>query len=597
MLDKTKLSRDYEKEPLGRWEDIPEQDLRYLYCDSGMNKLDICKYLPCCTAKLYRLVKKYNIHKKVQGVDPALLAKVDWSRLRRNYIEEPLKWREMPTKEELEYLYIELEFSRVDISRFLGRGDSERFAQALLTKYQIRLPKEIATRRAAETYKAKTGYSSSLADPAVHKKAQETCLKRYGATSWMKTDAAKKAQGVTLNTPEMIERAKLTRAKTNLSRYGVINPCTLQSTKERRRQTCLEKYNAESYPQSLVPQESLEILNTKEAVIQLFMEYPEYNTIKLGKLLGVSGETLRRRLQQFDLLFFIQQPTSSFERELKQLFPTVELRKDRTVLDGKEIDLYAPEFKIGLEFNGNYWHSDAQKSPSYHKNKSIVASSKGVFLFHIFEFEWMIPEQKQRLIQHIKRLFKLDNAQVIQASECELRQVSYTNSYMFLEQNSIQGHDSAHICYGLYYNNELVYLMTFAPASDLHPGTFTLSRYCHKFGVFVSGGAERVFSYFCTQHRPKAVVATSDIAKSKGTVFSALGFKHIHTQKQDFKWTDGNTTLKRSQAKKPNLIKLGMATEDDPRGEAEILRDNDYYRIYDCGKKVWKWVDNSTDMI
>ena len=352
MLDKSKLSRDYEKEPLGSWEDIPEQDLRYLYCDSGMTKTDICKYLPCCTAKLYRLVKKYNIHKKVQGVDPALLVKVDWSRLRRNYIEEPLKWREMPTKEEVAYLYIELEFSKVDLSRFFGRGDSERFAQSLLTKYQIRLPKEIATRHIADAYKAKTGYNSPLADPAVHKKARETCLKRYGAISWMKTEEAKKAQGVIFNTPEIIEHAKIVRAKTNLSRYGVLHTGQLPEVRERRRRTCLEKYNAESYPQSLVPPESLEILNTKEAVIQLFMEYPEYNTIKLGKLLGVSGETLRRRLQQFDLLFFIQQPTSSFERELKQLFPTVELRKDRTVLDGKEIDLYAPEFKIGIEFNG-----------------------------------------------------------------------------------------------------------------------------------------------------------------------------------------------------------------------------------------------------
>lgn len=597
MLDKSKLSRDYEKEPLGSWEDIPEQDLRYLYCDSGMTKTDICKYLPCCTAKLYRLVKKYNIHKKVQGVDPALLVKVDWSRLRRNYIEEPLKWREMPTKEEVAYLYIELEFSKVDLSRFFGRGDSERFAQSLLTKYQIRLPKEIATRHIADAYKAKTGYNSPLADPAVHKKARETCLKRYGAISWMKTEEAKKAQGVIFNTPEIIEHAKIVRAKTNLSRYGVLHTGQLPEVRERRRRTCLEKYNAESYPQSLVPPESLEILNTKEAVIQLFMEYPEYNTIKLGKLLGVSGETLRRRLQQFDLLFFIQQPTSSFERELKQLFPTVELRKDRTVLDGKEIDLYAPEFKIGIEFNGNYWHSDAQKAPSYHQAKSKAAAAKGVFLFHIFEYEWLIPEKKQAIINHLRRLFKLDNAITIMADQCELRTVPRNTSYAFLDANSVQGRDSARICYGLYYKGELVYVMTFVKASAAHPGAYTLSRCCSKLGVIVSGGASRLFMYFCNQYNPQVVLASSDISKSTGQVFETLGFSLYKIQEPDFKWTDGNTTLTRAQAKKDKLIKLGIATADDDMNEAFILRKHNFFKIYDCGKKVWKWIFYDTEMI
>lgn len=595
MLDKTKLSRDYEKEPLGSWEDIPEQDLRYLYCDSGMNKTDICKYLPCCTAKLYRLVKKYKIHKKVQGVDPALLAKVDWSRLRRNYIEEPLKWREMPTKEEVAYLYIELEFSRVDISRFFGRGDSEKFAQALITKYQIRLPKEITTRHIADAYKAKTGYSSPLANPEVHKKAQETCLKRYGATSWMKTDAAKQAQGVTLNTPEMIERAKVTRENTNLKRYGVKHTGSLPSVIAQRRETNLARYHAVNYIQSQVSPESLEILNTKEALIQLFMEYPEYNTIAIGKLLGVVQTTVLRRLKQYDLMCLVQQPTSSFERELKQLFPTVELRKDRTVLEGKEIDLYAPEFKIGLEFNGNYWHSDAQKVPLYHKLKSEKAAKKGVFLFHIFEYEWMIPERKQAIINHLKQVFNL-NKNIVFADACTIKPVDADTGTNFLEQYHIHGSAYADVWLGVYNGQELVALMTFSKNNIAKGYQWKLVRYCCKADTTVVGGAVKAFNYFVTEHNPTSIISYADIAKTTDVLYTTLGFTYHKTTAPKFKWTDGNTTLTATQCDKKQLIACGWKQPDDGKHESQIMREHNFFKIYDCGRKVWVWVNKHAEV-
>ena len=81
MFDKTKLSRDYEKEPLSKYEDVPQKDLEYLYRDSRLTKNEICKYLPCCTAKLYRLIKKYNIIKKVEHLDESITNKIDKSYL------------------------------------------------------------------------------------------------------------------------------------------------------------------------------------------------------------------------------------------------------------------------------------------------------------------------------------------------------------------------------------------------------------------------------------------------------------------------------------------------------------------------------------
>ena len=62
---------------------------------------------------------------------------------------------------------------------------------------------------------------------------------------------------------------------------------------------------------------------------------------------------------------------------------------NRKILKGKEIDIYIPSLKIGVEFNGIYWHSDKFKDKNYHLEKLQLAESKGVYLVQIFEDEWV----------------------------------------------------------------------------------------------------------------------------------------------------------------------------------------------------------------
>jgi len=55
-----------------------------------------------------------------------------------------------------------------------------------------------------------------------------------------------------------------------------------------------------------------------------------------------------------------------------------------------EIDIYIPSLKIGFEYNGIYWHSSdksslSQKDEYYHQNKQLLALSKGIDLFYIWE--------------------------------------------------------------------------------------------------------------------------------------------------------------------------------------------------------------------
>lgn len=55
---------------------------------------------------------------------------------------------------------------------------------------------------------------------------------------------------------------------------------------------------------------------------------------------------------------------------------------DRTILEGKEIDILLSDLNIGFEYDGIYWHKDREQ---YDKEKDDLAWNKGIILYHINE--------------------------------------------------------------------------------------------------------------------------------------------------------------------------------------------------------------------
>lgn len=61
---------------------------------------------------------------------------------------------------------------------------------------------------------------------------------------------------------------------------------------------------------------------------------------------------------------------------------------NRKVINPKELDIYIPDLKLAIEFNGTYWHAEErQENINVHREKSILCHEKGIRLIHIFEFE------------------------------------------------------------------------------------------------------------------------------------------------------------------------------------------------------------------
>lgn len=64
------------------------------------------------------------------------------------------------------------------------------------------------------------------------------------------------------------------------------------------------------------------------------------------------------------------------------------ISNSKKVIYPYEIDMYIPEMKLAIEFNGTYYHSMLHTSnKNYHLEKSLMCREKGIRLIHVYEFE------------------------------------------------------------------------------------------------------------------------------------------------------------------------------------------------------------------
>lgn len=270
----------------------------------------------------------------------------------------------------------------------------------------------------------------------------------------------------------------------------------------------------------------------------------------------------------------------------------VELR-NRTLLKGKEIDIYIPDYNIGIEYNGNYWHQQLLKDRKYHQNKSEAAKEAGVRLIHIFEYEWKNPDMQYKIRNYLfDILADKSKKKVIYARNTTVREIKPEESQKFLNAYHIQGYANAQIHIGIYGNinetgEELLGVMTFGKPRFTGDYEYELIRMCFKARVVVVGGAQKMFNYFKLVYAPKQVISYQDFSKFTGIQYKNMGLKLIDQKpmsKPNYVWVNPNSNeyFKRYNTTKQRLVSLGLGTEQET--EDEIMLKHGYLKIYDCGQ-------------
>lgn len=352
-----------------------------------------------------------------------------------------------------------------------------------------------------------------------------------------------------------------------------------------------KKYpNIINISQKHLTSEQLALQNDNEALKELLIRHEGITPTQLSGILGVTPCQTMRIVRKYGLETYIElnKPISRYEDEVNKLFPCNN-RSFRGLKSGKEIDLYYPEQRFGIEFNGTYWHSDIFKNKNYHKDKTIEAYKNGIELFHIFEYEWADERTREKIIWLLEKRLGHIEIRKIAARNCNVKLVSWDDAKVFLDTYHLQNSITADIYLGCYLRDELIGIMTFGKPRFNKEFEWELLRLAWKNDVVVMGGTNKLFQYFVRNYSPSSIISYCDISKFSGNSYTKIGFKSVEITEPNYKWVDCETNdiMSRYKATKQKLIKIGLGNESETEGE--IMERLGYVRVYDCGNLKLSW--------
>lgn len=402
----------------------------------------------------------------------------------------------------------------------------------------------------------------TLGKPEQFQKARETCLEKYGVEYPQSLDFVKEKisknclekYGYKHNTqrPEVKEKI----SNTMLERFGETSSMKNPDVKERANLTMLNKYGVECWSQS--PELLKKSLDKRKESGDI-LSYDNKSVSEWCKEIGISNSSFYERLKKYG----IQEATSLKKKEsgLEILFSKilnnlkVEYKKQYKI-DNLRADFYLPEYKLLIEIDGIFWHSDWKiKSPTHHKRRKELFTHKGYDSLFFRENEILGN------ISIVKSILqnKIGKSKKIFARKCKIIEVDKKTGKEFLQNNHLMGKGSGKI-FGLEYNNELVTCIQVVNKNDY----IDISRFCHILNTTVVGGFSKLIKYIDLLYN-KNIQTFIDQRYGTGKYLKDLGFNLI-TNKVSFKWIKSNNVVHRMKFPNNTGYEYG------------------YYKLWDCGQ-------------
>ena len=381
--------------------------------------------------------------------------------------------------------------------------------------------------------------------------------------------------------------------KTNLKKYGVKN--------------CLDKNS----PIRL----KAEINNKEKFIKSLNIWLNENNLEMLDKYVGTKTQSGELQYYKFkhipsnnifiDHLACGRMPIyedpltnigiSTYEKEIQDFIKNNIVSEiicnNRKLIKGFEIDIFLPEFNIAIEFNGLKWHSERNgKGREYHLYKTVECKKQGIQLIHIFEDEWKYKKDiiKSKILNLIRK-----TSNKIYARKCIIKPVTNKNKNIFLNATHIQGEDKSLIKYGLYYNNELVSIITFGNLRKItnnksQNDVYELIRFSTKLNTNIIGGFSKLLKHFIKYHSPKQIISYANKRYSIGNLYLKNNFIYVKDTPPNYWYMKHYNKREHRFAYRKSELPKKLQKYDENLSEWENMKNNNYDRIWDCGSIKFK---------
>ena len=207
-----------------------------------------------------------------------------------------------------------------------------------------------------------------------------------------------------------------------------------------------------------------------------------------------------------------------------------------------------------------------------------MCEEKGIKLIHIYDLLW--KTKKEIFKSMIKsQLGYCENK--IYARKCEIREISIHDKNLFLNENHLQGKDKSRFKYGLFYNNELISVMTFTPSRYNKNYKWELSRFATKKNCIVIGSFSKLLSHFKNLHHG-SIISYADRTHSNGNVYIKNGFKLLRINPPQFYWIDKNFSVMYHRSKFTKSKALKHLNRPELTAE-QIAEELGFTKTFECG--------------
>ena len=252
---------------------------------------------------------------------------------------------------------------------------------------------------------------------------------------------------------------------------------------------------------------------------------------------------------------------SKGEMEIEEMYPT-KFVNDHDVI-GWELDLWYPEKRVAIEYNGEYWHSSASRNPGSHIVKTSICESRQIHLLNIFERFWKNKDTRAKIINILNNNLACEKLKKVVG---DIREVEPTEAQEFIRKNNIEKVISADWHLGTF-SKEGTLLNMLSMKDEGY--TVSIRRFTTKIGY--QENYRKLISYLKKDKSILFMEVTCDRSYYNGELFIPMGFKVSGKVKPNYEYAWGDKVVSRTTYNKnPEKYKK-------------------YYKVYDCGKLKLQW--------
>lgn len=176
------------------------------------------------------------------------------------------------------------------------------------------------------------------------------------------------------------------------------NKASDPATKEKRKQTMLKKYGTDTnlrfYPNNGVSPNLPKHIDPKLLEIEHLVKLNESGMtgVQIAEMIGVASTSIYYKFHSNGIEMKSHFNRSKDEDRVCAWLDSIGAEYVRRYrpknFHNREIDIFFPDLKIGVEVNGAYWHSTKRRSGVFqHYRKFLMAKTIGIHLIQLWDYE------------------------------------------------------------------------------------------------------------------------------------------------------------------------------------------------------------------